>query len=399
MAFYRSTRRRYTRRPAAYSRRRRYGGTPSYYRAKPRRTYRRKVTRRKTSSAMRSGGGCACPDDPGLKFLIANADPFEPRAIGCKIPDSNTVPSVASPQQELTALALTAAGTSKAWVFNPTLTSSILSSTEGAGSWTWPALFTGTTSWSKRADFAATFELFRPVAHGVRISCANAPTSTTGFVHVAVAYEAYNGVTTWPFPTNVSGLSGYPWYKRVTLASLTQSPLTIINKYVDETAFRYNGADTGGISSADPMEFHVPFGWGSIIIAVEGSSTITPLEVESMLHTECIPKFSGVIMGSTAAPYTPSLLGATAHMVSNTEFTHTESNQNEHFSSSIAAAIGAGAQQAGNVALNQVLKPMAMRAGYNLAGHAISYGLAGIASLSAGIAGVNSNAERLSLTR
>ena len=30
-----------------------------------------------------------------------------------------------------------------------------------------------------------------------------------------------------------------PFYRKVTLASLTQSPLTVVNKFLDQTAFRY----------------------------------------------------------------------------------------------------------------------------------------------------------------
>jgi len=397
MAFFRSYRRRYSRRPSSYSRRRRYGGTSSFYRSKPRRTYRRKTTRTR-KSAMKSG--CVCPPgelDPGSKFIIANADPFEPKGIGAKIPDSNTVPSIACALTDLVSLSLTTATNKKCWAFLPGVNSSRVESAEGAAAWTWPAAFGGTSDWTQALALQSAAELTRPVAHGIRISCAQAPTSTTGFVHLAVAYESFNNQTTWPFATTIGQLANYPWYKRVTLASLTQSPLTVINKYVDETAFRYLGSDSGSVANATPLEFHVPFGWGAILIAVEGGSATNALQLESILHIEGIPKQSSVIQGTTAAAYSPGIMKATARMVSQSEFSHTEQNQAEYFGSSIAAAIGSGVSSAGNVALENILKPMAMKAGYNLAGHAISYGLAGLASL--GVMGVNSNPERLSLTR
>jgi len=266
--------------------RRRYGRRRSY----PRRSYsyssRRaapRVRRRRTTTTKRRSvkAKCECPQvglDPGQKFLLAQADPFEPRCLGAKIPDSNTVPSVPVALSELFNITTASAGDGRCFAFIPTFSTSIVSSTTaGPSSWTWGAVFAGGANWTKRTTFATSFEVTRPVAHGIRLSCNNAPTTTTGYVHIAVAVESFRNSTTWPYATDVAGLSGYSWYKRVTLASLTQSPLTVINKYIDETAFRYVGADTNAVQNATELMFHVPWSWGAILIAVEGAATTTPL--------------------------------------------------------------------------------------------------------------------------
>lgn len=333
-----------------------------------------------------------------MRFLVAQADPFEPKATGAKIPDSNTVPSVALPVTEIASNLVSPDATNliSAVALFPGVNSSVVKATSGPTSVTWPPVAAGGLDWQKASDIRTGFELTRPVAHGVRISSPIAPTTATGFIHIAVAYEAYNGVTNQPFVTSVAGLAGYPWYKRVTLASLTQTPLTIVNKYTDETAFRYLGADNKGYqASATELMFNVPYGWGTILIFAEATGP-NPIQVEQCVHLEAIPKSSGAVSGSTAAAYSPSTLGAAANMVSTTDFTHTEDNQSEHIASAIGNAVFEGAAVAGNAAVQNIILPGARAVGYNAAGFAMS---SLMAAMSRGIGGVSNNPERLSLTR
>lgn len=397
MAFYyRSYRRRYGRRRSYPRRSYSYSSRRAAPRVRRRRTT---TTRRKTVKA-----DCKCPPtalDAGQKFLLAQADPFEPRVLGAKIPDSNTVPSVPVCLTELRDLVLPGTNPSFAqcYAFLPGFNNSIVASTNlSVSSWAWAATFGGVASWNKASSFRSAFESTRPVAHGIRISCPLAPTTTTGFVHLAVAIETFDGVTTWPYATDIADMSGYSWYKRVTLASLTQSPLTIINKYIDETAFRYSSATTGGYGNADAMEFHTPWSWGALMIAIEGHPTgASPLQFEMVLHHESIPKNSGVLLGSTAAEYAPSVLGSTSHMVANSDFAHTEDQQESHIRNSISTAVQSGVSRAGNVAMERVILPAAESLAYNLTGRAISAGLAYVAGR--GISGVNNSPNRLALTR
>lgn len=90
----------------------------------------------------------------------------------------------------------------------------------------WGATYAAnSTNRSKRTAYDAAIELTRPVAHAVRLSCPLAPTQASGFVHMALATETNWGSTLWQFPNTVAQMSGCQHYKRVTLASLTQSLL------------------------------------------------------------------------------------------------------------------------------------------------------------------------------
>jgi len=399
MAYGRYARRSY----GGYNRRPSYGARSyrrSYARSRAaptrrRRTYSRASSTRRPRTSQRM---CPCDDQdlsPGQKFLLAQGDPFEPRALGCKIPDSSTQPSVPIACQELSGgpVVTVPATDVSAIAYLPGLSNSILQATSGGGSWTWPVLFTG-SNWNKRTDVVAAVEAARPVAHGLRISSNTAPTSATGYVHLALAIETINnGVTTWPYATSIAQMSGYSWYKRVTLASLTQTPLTIINKYVDETAFRYLGID-GPVAAlgANANTFHIPLSWGALLIAVEGVPSTQPVQVEMMLHLECIPKNVGVLSGSSAAPSSPGLLASAASVSSKTDFAHTE-DQQDSYMAQVAHNALAGAADAGNAFNQNVILPIVRRAGNAAVNAALSAAIAGVG----GIVGVNSNPRRLQL--
>jgi len=336
-------------------------------------------------------GGCHCPGDmtSAQKFVLATLDPFDPRSLGAKVPDASTMPSLSVVDVENQGLTLGVITNQRCFAFLPQYTTAYINSTEGAAGWTWPAAFAGTADRSKRAAYIGAYELDRPIAHAVRLSSPVAPTAATGFVHIAVAFESMLGLTTWPWPSTTSALSGYAFYKRVTLASLTQSPLTIVNKYCDETAFRYQSANTGVAASGFPAtnnEFHVNRSWGAILIAIEGSSSLAPLEVEHLLMTEAIPQSSSVLTGTTAAPFQPSVLAGAGHATANTDFAHTESQQDTYVNQGIAA-VAEGMQAAGNEAFNGFVVPLLQNVGYGTVAAAVNYGL--------GIGGVNNNPNRL----
>lgn len=358
---------------------------------------RRATAKRRAPSRRAKTSNCDCGThelSPGEKFLLAQIDPFETKALGAKIPDSSTQPSVAIPCQELNyGIALTLVTDVSCSAYLPAVTQSIIQATSGAGSWTWPAGFGG-NNWTKRTDVIAAVEAARPVAHGIRISSPVAPTTATGFVHLALAVETINGgVTTWQYPTTIAGLSGYSWYRRVTLASLTQTPITIINKYVDETAFRYLGQDVvPAASGANANTFHIPLSWGALLVAVEGVPALQPINVEMMLHLEAIPKSIGILSGSNAAPVSPAILAGAANVSANTDFAHTENEQDTYVNQALSNA-AAGAAEAGNAFVMNAVLPAARGAGYSIANAAMGAAIAGVG----GILGVNANPARLAL--
>lgn len=96
-----------------------------------------------------------------------------------------------------------------------------------------------------------------------------------------------------------------PFYRRVTLASLTQNSLIVVNKYLDQTAFRY--IDTGSNEAFDATKgsFHVPSSWMGIMVVVEGHSAIigqSIVNVETIGHFEGQSKFGGLNTDGAAEP-------------------------------------------------------------------------------------------------
>lgn len=175
-----------------------------------------------------------------VPFIMAHIDPFLPVVRGVKVPDANTMESDTALLTDEYAAGVTAGGVVKAFAFNPSLTSSIVPANEGASSWAWPAAFGGSIDCNQTANVQSASTAYRAVAHGIRISSALPPTTTTGFLHVCVYAPANYLEATWPFPTTISQMRDLPFYRKVTIASLTQSPLTVVNKFLDQTAFRYS---------------------------------------------------------------------------------------------------------------------------------------------------------------
>lgn len=357
---------------------------------------------------------CAKSVDPGEKFALIQADPFEPKFFGAKIPDSSTLPSIPTPVQynyTMSTDATVAPNLAHAWAFWPTVQSSNSRAVPATTStWTWA----GSTDSSAPVSttFQSQFEAFRPVAHAIRLSCPFAPTSTTGFVHIALATETmYQSVGTTAaqrlqLASSLSDLSGYTFYKRVTLASLTQSPLTLINKWTDETAFRYSSPLSApqnanpGSDNAGGNQFHIPFSWGVLIVALEGISTsttagsITPLQAEVILHTENIPQKTSALIGSTAAAYSSGVLNAVSQAVANTDFAHTEQEQPRVEAQYMTELRAAGGEFMSGV--GSTLRQYA-----SSAGQAMAYGSMRIAAYgmgrALGIGGVNDRANRLAM--
>jgi len=392
----RSGYRRSYRRPAV---RRSY---PMYRRAPARR---RAAPVRRTRRAAPRKARCVCPPapmSPGDKWALAQVDPFNPAAFGGKIPDSNTLPSCSVALNEIQFIPLVAATDFRCFAFLPRVTRGrMISSTGGAAAWTWPAGYGGNSSFSKASDYTAAYDLDRPVAHAIRISSSLPPTTAQGFVHIAIAFEAFADQTTWPWPTTVAGLSNYQFYKRVTLASLTQSPLVVVNKYMDETAFRYSspadiatpaaaGAETGTF-----MTFQTYFSWGAILVAVEGVNSVSPINAEILLHTEAIPKSTGAVIGTPAAVGNGAVMGATSYMVSNTPESFTQ-QEHDGYLQRAQNAFQSGLQQAGSYAEAEL-----GRRGRGLANQlfnqAIGLGVNFLAGGAPGLPGINQDANRLML--
>ena len=281
--------------------------------SRPRASYRRRAPARKRRSTLRrraplrrrrmAMGGVA-PARTLSKFLLGQIDPFNSNVKGAKVPDSNTYPSCAVTIEDETTLTTDATYKLAVTAFTPYLPyASIAATAATASTWTWTAAYGGATASSRQASVTSNYTLIRPVAHGVKIYAPTAPTTTTGFCHIAIVAASDQLKTTWNFPTTISQLNNCMWYRRVPLALLTQKSVTVTNKFLDMTATRYFDPSSGIIAQGADNTFQAP-GWATIIVAVESSTASTnAVVVEQIEHIEALPLASGVNDSSPAAPY------------------------------------------------------------------------------------------------
>lgn len=374
-----------------------------------RRAYRSKSTtsrrpRSRVARAKKSPCKCTSELTPAAKFALAQLDPFHPLCLGGKIPDTNTMPSIANCSTDQVNSGVATTGFMTGFAFRPFYNQAVITPTSVSGTAvSWGASITANAT--DRRDytaFKAQFEATRPVAHAVRISSPLAPTTATGFVHIGLSVESTYGnpASTWQFPTSVNEMTGLAHYKRFTLAALTQSPLTIVNKWIDERAFQYADTNQSAASTtAVASENQNPFGWcwATIVVLVEGApSGSTPLSAEHVLHTESLPRKDSILLGTQAAPNSPGVMSSVSTMSGDQDFTHTEAGQETYVQQGLEA-FGRGAAQAGEQAWNGVALPLFQRIGYAATSYAVSYALAS-ASGRGGLPGVNSNPARLALT-
>jgi len=222
-----------------YSRRR----APARRRSVRKRTYSR-PKRTMSRSNRGAAGRCVCPGEmsDGAKFALAQLDPFHPAVSGAKIPDSNVQPSISTTDIEQVNIVSSATLTDlNGAAFRPNWTWATQNATPGAAVTWGVAYVTNSVNRTKRPGYNQAIELTRPVAHAIRLSSSLSPTTASGFVHVAISTETNFGAVTWQYPSTIAEISGCQFYKRVTLASLTQSPLTVINKWIDDTGDRKSG--------------------------------------------------------------------------------------------------------------------------------------------------------------
>jgi len=373
---------------------------------------RRRPRRPAYSSNKRQGQGrrkapCRCPGEltPSVKFALAQLDPFHPDALGAKVPDSNTMPSIANAAtDQVSCPAPGTAGYMTGFAFRPFYNQAVITATPvDAATVNWGvAIATNSTDRRDVVSMRAAFEAIRPVAHAARLVSPLAPTSATGFVHIGLSVESYyaNSSTTWQFPTTVNEMTGLAFYKRVTLASLTQSPITAINKWIDERAFQYEDSNQAAVSTtsvaAEPAS---PFGWSwcSIVVLVEGAPTTgSPLSCEHLLLTEALPKKTGVLIGTQAAPNSPGTMSSVSSMSGQQEFTHTEAGQEGYIQQGLNA-IARGAELQGPQVFQNIAEPLLTRLGGVAMRFAGAYAAQAMSGRG-GIPGVNNTHVRLELT-
>lgn len=397
----------------AYRRRSSTRRRPATRRPVRRRRQTLRAPRRRTTRVAKTKQTCVCPGEltPTAKFALAQLDPFEPRCLGAKVPDSNSIPSLANADTDQVSIPTIASQSVRAMAFWPTYGDATLLSgytTASPNTLAWDtavaAGYTVATLAARRnyTNVVNAIEGIRPVAHAIRISSSLASTTATGFLHVGLATESRlsSSATIWQLPTSVAEMTGLSHYKRFTVSSLTQSPITVINKWIDDTAFRYNiptsvNVPSTGTGSMSTFEFGGS--WGQLVVFLEGvpASQSSVVSVEHILLTEMIPKKDSFILGTTAAPNSTATMSAVSSMVAEQDFAHTEDDQ-ESYMQRGADALKRGASAAGEHVFENVAVPVAERIGYGLVNYGMSMAMGYAASR--GIPGVNANPQRLAIT-
>lgn len=254
-------------------------------------------------------------------FALAQLNPFDPGIRGVKVPDENTAPSSAYYAYDESSVTTSTTNASCVAMF-PSVTAYRVDATNNVAvsSWTWPAGYGGTSNSNILTSVQNNMNVARPVAHGVRLVCPLAPTSATGFVHVCLYALNDLSQTTWNLPTTVAQMTELPYYKRLTLAALTQTPLVCGNKFMDMTAFRYLDAATSDVANTANGLFMVPHQWMCILIAVEGApSGSTCLSMENVVHYEGQAKFGSLNISAKPCPVDKVDLERTSRVVQNAD--------------------------------------------------------------------------------
>lgn len=323
------------------------------------------------------------------KFVLAQTNPFNREVYGVRVPDDNTAPSSSFYSYDDQALLpVTTTGNAIGAYFYPNASYlGVTASTATSSTVGWPATWTGMIANPKATAISNTYELVRPVAHAIKLSCSLAPTSVTGFVHVALFAISTYQASGWnsELPNNVSQMQDLPGYKRFTLAQLTQNPIVVTNRFLDTTAFRYTDPTSGEVASTNPGEFHAPGSWMGILVICEGHGqviTSSPLQVETICHFEGTSKPGGLNSDSPAEPPNRVVMDGAAHTSANMEPSRGDAAEDVRQYEADAAATFAEAAGPGLTYAAQT--GVRVAAGY--AGRAVG-GLAAAAAY--GLAGVN----------
>lgn len=344
--------------------RRKYARTTARRKFRRRGSYAKTPYRRRSTTSYRRKMG-PVPSSPGRKltaYSLAQIDPFEDRVIGVKIPDANTVPS--APLCCLNELTITTSASGlacSAFLAHPSIEQVVGIGSSGA-TWSFPITWTDASNVAdpKIASIRTNYTALRPVAHGIRLMSPLAPTTATGYVHIAIqpidsfganGFNGCNGI-----PKSLSDLSGLGWYRRFPLAAFTQKTMTVVNKFLDDTSQRYTSAQltqagygqVSGTTQTNNATFQLGLDWCAIFIAVDSAPNSTNvLTAEYVLHMEGIPSPSGVISATPSSPSDPQELDNTAYAAANVPASHWET-ENASIGQRFTQAMNEAAQSTGS---------------------------------------------------
>lgn len=245
-------------------------------------------------------------------FVQAQINPFNKKAYGCKVPDFNSSPSSTFYAYD-TVTPATSTTNAACLAFMPNLQSTIVTATgSAADTWAWAASYGGTTASSQATALAAQYGLYRPVAHGVRVTCSQTTDTATGFIHIAMYGPSNSPGTTWQLPTTLTQLANCQNYLKLPINSFINNPISVVNRFMDASAFQYQDPATTITDTSASTSLRTSYGgWSVILIAISGQASGTsPIQVEAIMHGEGQSLFSGQQRDTPAAKADNILLEA-----------------------------------------------------------------------------------------
>jgi len=282
--------------------------TARRYSARKSPAVRRRATARRATSVRKSRSTGRRKSSGSLHpFLVAQMNPFSPRALGCRVPDQSTAFSGGFHTQDQTFIDNAAAGFASACVFLPNTNTYASNMTPASASTiTVPAAFGGYMYPARQTSIASSYALVRPVAHAVRLTTSVAPQNCQGFVHSAVFPMSMFGVSSWEVPLSIASMVDLPGYSRTPLASLIENPLIVVNRFLGPDSFIYSDPTDSQLINQPKAALDSPNGWCVIMIWLTGAySAAAPsnqLACEAICHFEGIASPGSIGVGGPAEP-------------------------------------------------------------------------------------------------
>jgi len=228
-------------------------------------------------------------------FVAALLNPFGEKAKGGKIPDFNSLPTVSLDFKASVTLASSSGGY-LGQAFYPLVNSGVWSLgaggyTGGTLSWASPVV-NSMPNWSTATGF---FDLFRPVAWGIKITAEQSIGTAQGHIYVSqMPYDVNNGIY-GTVPTTEQGVESSRAVVKVALAELANNPLYVSAKIQDSAICIFRDEAYPSVTSTMYLGSS---GWPLIMVYIAGAVASTNvINVEYICHVEAIPQMGAAFIG------------------------------------------------------------------------------------------------------
>jgi hypothetical protein len=257
------------------------------------------------------------------QFAIAQIDPFTKAAYGCKVNDESTAESIVAVSHNEVSMSTgnSYGGTGIVFMGDAVASYVGVGAVSSSTAWAYAASFANTTQASNITALQNNVAELRTVAWGLKINSRQSFTNASGVVHIAQVPVIFDSnSTTYQFPTTVAQMEYSSFYKRVPIADLIESELIVTGRYTDTSAFMYRDPNLLAYSNAATNSYiATSTGWMAIVVWIEAPiSTTNAIDVEQIVHYECMPKetggTAGILTATPAAPHSPTIMAATSYV-------------------------------------------------------------------------------------